>query len=113
MAVQVLPTDGVHVHVNPAPANAAGNGSDTLAPTAFDGPALVTVTVNANAAPGTYGLGTAPLLTAIDTLGPGGLASLAEQDGKQPGSVVFAGGLTVAVFTTWPEAPAGTVPEIV
>jgi hypothetical protein len=79
---------------------------------AVSGPAFVTVIVYVNGCPGSYGFGSAVFVTASPTVVCGSVA-LDEQLGSQPGSLVPAGGETVAVFEMVPLVDAGTVPVTV
>src|SRR5690348_15922955 len=109
-AVKLVPAVPVAVHVTPP--NAAGKLSATLAPTASDGPPLLTTIVYVSAVPGTCDVLPSVFDTARSACGVSVSLSVAELL-PGVGSVVPEATPAEAVFDNVPVAELATVPVAV
>jgi hypothetical protein len=107
-AAQLDPADAVHVHVTPV--RLAGKLSVTVAPVTTDGPALLTVIVYVTGEPAPVVV--RPSIFVIDRSAVIVSVSVALLFAML-GSVIPAGGITVAVFDRVPEALMSSVPVAV
>ena len=108
VAAQLAPGDGTHVHV--AAVSSTTAGSETVAPTASDGPSLVTTIVYVNVSFGCALVCPSALVTTRSTTGVTASLSVAVLL-PGVGSVTAASGVTVAVFASVPVALGATVPS--